>query len=303
MRRKALARGAAGLAWIDSLPATARELERRWGVTIGATLSGGTEAYVAEATTAGGNAAVIKVAMPTPSDTAFARSVTAYELAAGRGCAALLAVDHELQALLLERLGPSLFELAPPVDEQLRTICAAVSQLWVPVPPDCDLPTGDAAASWLGEHIVRWWEQLGRPCSADAVEIALGCARSRASAFDPRQAVLVHGDAHSSNTLRASDGTFKLVDPEGLASEPAHDLGIPMRELGPEHLGDGSLEAGRAKARHLADLTGVDPGAIWEWGFVERVSTGLYCLVHDIAAGRGYLDVADRWARELRPSR
>ena len=30
--------------------------------------------------------------------------------------------------------------------------------------------------------------------------------------------------------------------------------------------------------RWLGDLTGVDPVAIWEWGLIERVSTGLMCL-------------------------
>ena len=28
----------------------------------------------------------------------------------------------------------------------------------------------------------------------------------------------------------------------------------------------------------LAATSGMDPAAIWEWGFLERVSTGLYVL-------------------------
>jgi hypothetical protein len=38
--------------------------------------------------------------------------------------------------------------------------------------------------------------------------------------------------------------------------------------------------------------------AIWQWGFVERVSTGLYSmqLGHD-GAGE-FLEVADRWAEQ-----
>ncbi len=46
--------------------------------------------------------------------------------------------------------------------------------------------------------------------------------------------MLVHGDVHQWNALRAGDG-FKLVDPDGLLAETA----------------------------------------IWEWGVIERVSTGL----------------------------
>ena len=35
---------------------------------------------------------------------------------------------------------------------------------------------------------------------------------------------------------------------------------------------DGDLHE---RARRLADRTGLDASAIWEWGVVERVSTGL----------------------------
>lgn len=44
----------------------------------------------------------------------------------------------------------------------------------------------------------------------------------------------------------------------------------------------------------LADRTAVDQRAIWEWGFLERVSTGLYVL--DFGAeelGRPFLDTAE----------
>lgn len=41
----------------------------------------------------------------------------------------------------------------------------------------------------------------------------------------------------------------------------------------------------RERCAQLSRLTGADPRAIWEWGFVERVSTGLLAL----QAGRGPL--------------
>jgi streptomycin 6-kinase len=41
----------------------------------------------------------------------------------------------------------------------------------------------------------------------------------------------------------------------------------------------------------------VDPRAIWEWGFVERASTGLLATrVGADRMGRGMLDVAKAWA-------
>ena len=47
----------------------------------------------------------------------------------------------------------------------------------------------------------------------------------------------------------------------------------------------------------LAERSGVDAQRIWEWGFLERVSTGLYLL--DVVGApdwvaRPYLDSAER---------
>lgn len=108
--------------------------------------------------------------------------------------------------------------------------------------------------------------------------------------------MLVHGDAHSWNTLEAGGGEFKLVDPEGLISEPAHDLAVPMRELNAELLAGDALRLGRARAHLLSRLTGVDETAIWQWGFIERVSSGLYSMTHGHDGARDFLEVADRWA-------
>lgn len=105
--------------------------------------------------------------------------------------------------------------------------------------------------------------------------------------------MLVHGDVHEWNTLEAHDG-FKLIDPDGLLAEAEYDLGVIMRE-DPLDLLEGDLHE---RARRLAALTGLDAGAIWEWGVVERVSTGLLCTRIGLQpVGRQMLAVADRIAR------
>ena len=82
--------------------------------------------------------------------------------------------------------------------------------------------------------------------------------------------MLVHGDVHQWNTLEAGTG-FKLVDPDGLHAEAEYDLGILMREDPTELLHGDPHE----RSRRLAARTGLDEVAIWEWGVIERVSTGL----------------------------
>jgi streptomycin 6-kinase len=72
------------------------------------------------------------------------------------------------------------------------------------------------------------------------------------------------------NALRSPDG-FKLVDPDGYLAEPEYDLGVLMREDPAELLAGDP----RDRSRWLARRCGLDETAIWEWGVVSRVETGL----------------------------
>ncbi len=249
VRRRALAYGEAGARWLRELPAIVEEIARRWDITVGSTLTGGTAGYVVDATTADGDDVVLKVAIPSSIEGAgmFERAVASYGLAGGRGCATVFRHDDELSALLLERLGRSLADLRLTIAQQVDIIGRTVRQVWRPVPDDVALTTGADKAGQLAAYIVFAWDALGRPCEERTIARALQYATDRAASFDRAAAVLVHGDAHSWNTLEASGGEFKLVDPEGLISEPAHDLAIPMRELNDELLAGDAFELGRAE--------------------------------------------------------
>src|SRR5262249_57897180 len=119
-----------------------------------------------------------------------ANEITVLRLADGHGCAALLEHDVERGAMLLERLGPSLYELGLPIAQRYEIMCAAAQQLWRPA-PDCGLPTGADKGEWLIAYICRMWTDLGRPCSRAAVDHAVECARRRIAAHRDDRAVLV----------------------------------------------------------------------------------------------------------------
>jgi streptomycin 6-kinase len=266
VRAKAAAAGATG--WVDDLPALVASLERAWSITVGRTFTDATEAFVAEATCADGSSAVLKILVPR----AFAAAhdeMTVLRLCDGDGCARLYAADDARDALLMERLGPSLHDLGRPLGERHEILCALAQRVWRPA-PDSGLRTGAQKGRRLAEFIVTKWQQLDRPCSPRAVRHALDCAERRVAAHDDERAVLVHGDIHEWNALRHGDG-WKLVDPDGLLAEPEYDLGILMREDPVELLDGDPMD----RAHALATRTGCDPVAIWEWGVVERVSTGL----------------------------
>ena len=289
MRNKALAVGAAQ--WIHDLPEIVATLEQDWSIAVGRPYDGdSTEAFVAEATLGDGTPAVLKLLMPRPGEQAR-NEITTLRLAGGEGCARLLRADAARGALLLERLGRSLYQLALPIAQRHEILCAAAARVWRPA-AGCGLPTGAEKGRWLADFITATWEELGRPCSERAITHALACAAHRIDAHDDGRAVLVHGDVHQWNALQAGDG-FKLVDPDGLLAEAEYDMGVLMRE-DPRELLHGDPHE---RARWLARRCGLDATAIWQWGVVERVSTGLLCTKVELQpVGREMLAVADRVA-------
>ncbi|HEY5173285.1 MAG TPA: aminoglycoside phosphotransferase family protein [Acidimicrobiia bacterium] len=288
VRSKAIAVGATE--WLEDLRAIVAGFEQEWSVVVGRTYADATEAFVAEATLADGTPAVLKLVVPRAADAAR-NEITALRLANGEGCARLLQADAARGALLLERLGVSLHELALPIAQRHEILCSTAARVWRPA-PDCGLPNGAEKGRSLVEFITATWEELDRPCSERAIDDALACAARRIDAHDDERAVLVHGDVHQWNALRAGDG-FRLVDPDGLLADAEYDMGIVMREDPVELLAGDPHE----RARGLAARVGLDAAAIWEWGVVERVSTGLLCTRIGLQpVGREMLATADHVA-------
>jgi streptomycin 6-kinase len=289
VRNRAVAEGRAD--WIDALADIVHGLERDWSIQVGRTYDEGTEALVADAVLADGTPAVLKVLVPRRSGAIDDHEATVLRLAGGDGCPVLYRDDPARGALLMERLGKSVFALGFPYERRLPILCDAASRIWRPA-PDADLPTGGDKATWLIEFITATWTELDEPCARRTVEHAVACAERRRAAHDPERAVLVHGDVQQWNALQARD-SFKLVDPDGLLAEAEYDLGVVLREDPDEPRAADTV----ATARWMAARHGLDAGAIWEWGVVERVSTGLVATQIGLQpVGTQMLALADRIA-------
>lgn len=293
-RRRALADGERGAAWLEALPQLAAELAGDWELSLGRTLEGGTESLAIEARLSDGRAAVLK--LTPPGRDPAARELAVLLAAGGRGYAEVYARDLARGALLLERLGPQLAQSGWSVARQIEALCETLLAAWM-VPASCEgFQTGAEKARVLADFTTQAWEELGRPCAERTIETALSYARAREAAFDPARAVLAHGDAHAWNALQVpGGGGFKFVDPDGLFIEPAYDLGIAMREWAQDLLAGDPVGLGARRCARLAELTGVEAEPIWQWGFMERTSTGLMALKLGMAEGREMLAVADAW--------
>jgi streptomycin 6-kinase len=73
---------------------------------------------------------------------------------------------------------------------------------------------------------------------------------------------------------------------------------VVLRDWSEQLLATGTAKAAATLARRYCELlsaqTGIEETAIWEWGFLEPVSTGLYCLELGIEEmGPPFLETAE----------
>lgn len=295
--RRAELAGPDGAQWRAGLPQLIADLERRWGVTVRQSLPGGTAAFVGLATTHAGTDAVLKATIPGLG--AALREMSVYREAQGRGYARLLEADEALEAMLLERLGGQLAESDLAAADQIERVCETLAVAWRTPADPSRFESGAAEARRTMKSIQGLSSTYPKLCSERLIQIAVGYCQRREAAFDPGRAVMAHGDGHAENTLAdpSHPGAWKFIDPKGLFVEPEYDLGIVMRGWSDDLLEGDALSRGMARCDHLAELTGLRREAIWEWGFIERVASGLYCEqlgLKDWSAS--FLAVAEAWA-------
>jgi streptomycin 6-kinase len=295
VRAKAALLGEAGERWVRELPDVVASLVRDWGLSeVGPAMAGGSAAFLAPVLSDVHGPSVLKVVIPDglEGDGTFASHLAALD--AGR----YLDVherDVARRALLVERLGRPLGALGLTTEQQLDALARTVAATWRPYEGTERFLTGADKAVYLAGFIEDRWEETGRPCAEATIAEAIACTERRRRAFDAERAVFVHGDAHAGNLLEAVPGDpsrgFKLIDPEGLVSEPAHDLGVSLRGYDP---GAGGAARLRTWAERLAAVAGIDAEPVWEWAFIERGSTGLYLTQLGLDdEARDYLRVAD----------
>ncbi len=296
---KAASLGAKGEAWLTTLPQVVAELEGRWSVRVEESLAGGTAAYVARARANDGGSVIMKICVPYLD---FGDEIGTLVRAKGQGYVQLLASDFDQHAMLLEQLGHPMSRTDMSPDAQIATLCRLLAQAWqVPLAASEEFAVQQDKATALKDEVKQLWIDLKHPCSQDVFARALLFADRRAGAFNPNRCVVVHGDAAPMNALQVvspregAETGFVFIDPDGFVGDPEYDLGVALRDWCEQLLSsDDPAGLARHYCRLLATGSGMDEQAIWEWGYLERVSTGLYCLAigaHEL--GQPFLDSAE----------
>jgi streptomycin 6-kinase len=280
LRAKAAA-AAGGEEWLRRLPDLLLDLKRVWSVTLTEPLSGGTASFVVRAVNDDGRLAVVKVAVP---GSGLQQQVHTLARADGDGYVGVVDYAPEHDAVLLEALGPSLLDSDLPPTAQLSIMARLLKRAWR-VQPSAAFGEPQNKAAGVAELVSGLWEELDHPCDRRVIDHALGCALRRSDAFNRNECVVVHGDAAAANAARViqprpgTEDGFVLLDPDGFIGDPIYDLGVALRDWCPQLLSTqtpASLLSDYCQV--LASEASVDPAAVWDWAYLERVATGLYAL-------------------------
>ena len=251
---------------------TVRLVCREWELTVERWLAGGAGTPPLAVRRADGSAAVLKIETPGAQDAA----VRVMEAGDGHGYARVLAWEAGCGALLLERLGHDLRSEAPTLGQQGQVLVPLLQEAWR-VPLACGRPF-ESKASGLSRILADLGPRYGDRYE-DVLRAATAYARELATSEQGE--VVCHGDPHAGNVLRRGAG-WALIDPDGFVGERAYDLGVVIRDACREIEEAEASQPGaalpmlHAECRRVAGLANVDPERVWKWGFVERVTTGLY---------------------------
>ncbi|MFD7087172.1 aminoglycoside phosphotransferase family protein [Streptomyces sp. NPDC059896] len=290
--------GEPGAAWLAELPGIVDELLECWGcVPDGDVTHGGVGVIVPVRRRTEGTA-VLKVSFPHPGNV---HEPDAFAVWGGRGAVLLHERDDENVAMLLERVRMSTLAEVEDNDEVV-TVAARISRrLAVPAPPG--LPRLRERADAWEEQLRRDAQELAHTMSRHVVEAAAATVRELGG-IQPD--VLIHGDLHARNILRADREPWLAVDPKGYAGDPAYDGGTLLTSRALTLLAADDL--GKAAHRTLdifAEAAELDRERVRRWAQLHAVQAAFRGRRHGFRIARGgprldgLTEFADRLAESL----
>ena len=283
--------GADGRRFLDDLPGLLASVTRDWGLTVVAPLPM-TYHWVGRVRRADGVEAVLKLGPPQAVE--VGSEVAALRHFAGEGAVRLLAADLGRGALLLELATPgeSARPLVPARD-LIATAAIITVMRRLHRPPS---PESSPSLPELGVRNRRTFEAyLARhpgdsPLPRRLVTRALGLSDELCASAAAR--VVLHGDLHHDNVLRATRVPWLAIDPHGVVGDPGAEVGPMLYNPDPADRDPSLVALVPARLEQLADGLGMDLDRVVAWGLVGAVLSEVWNADDPTAPATRALDVA-----------
>jgi streptomycin 6-kinase len=256
-----------GRAWLADLPTVLADVLDRWSLEPGDPFAL-TYHWVTAVTRADGEPAVLKLGVPTSEHLRVeAATLRAWD---GNGAVRLLEHDPDLGALLLERADPGTraASLVPDDDEAATgALLDVMHALHAATPPD----TGVHDLRELAEDFATYLHRFpdGGPLPEEWVRTAARLFDDLCDSAPAR--VLLHGDLHHDNVLRAARRPWLAIDPHGHVGDPGFDLGTLLYNPDPGNAEPDVLALLPSRLDRLTAGSGQPRDRVIGWCFVMAV--------------------------------
>ena len=280
--------GAAGAAWIASIPEALETLANQWKLANpGSPLHGGASLVIP--VTWKNKPAVLKLASSAP---ASQREALALRHWRGNGMVQLLNHDADLNALLLERVGPEHLDILP-VQDAVQQIAQLLRQ--TAIAPHPDVPTVMETASAIAAHLDTRWERMGRPFPARLVD---ACKHLIADHSNDPTMLMVNKDLHYRNVLRGQRLSWIAIDPQPYAGPP--EFAVASILIRTVDLTTGP-PAFRQVVSDIIETASLDPGKTIDWTIVRTVDYWLWALENGLTEDPVRCATVLEWLDEKMP--
>ena len=265
-------RGDDWAAWVDRLPALARDLLDEWDLTVDGALMNGFCSLVVPVLTADGERSVLKLHTDADADESDFEHL-ALQHWHGNGTVLLLRADPRRRAMLLERLHPR--DLTTIGD---REACEVVGGLYgrIHVPALPQLRT-------ITSYVERWTADLealprDAPIPRRLREQCVSLARDLV--VDPASVgVIIHGDLHHHNVLAADREPWLVIDPKPMSGDPHYEPAPMLWNRWDEIVAGNARENLRRRFHTLVDVAGLDEDRARDWVVVRMVHNMSWAVI------------------------
>lgn len=246
-------------AWLNRLPNTLRDIQRRWSLTLGTPYADATCAWVAPVELTDGTAAVLKLGMPHMEGQHEIQGLRFWD---GDPMVRLLDADDSLGAMLIERCVPGTPLSALPESEQDLVIARLLRRIWRSPPAGHPFRPLSALTDYWTNQTLADIQQWSDP----------GLVREGLHLFNelPRTApteVLLATDLHAGNVLRSEREPWLVIDPKPFVGDPAYDATQHLFNCEARLRSDPVSTICR-----IADLLGVDRERVRLWTFAREAA-------------------------------
>lgn len=278
-----------GQAWLDSLPAQVRAYADRWSLVEFGKPFELSYNYAIPVMRSDGSEAVLKLSSPHGDHDGEIDALALYE---GEGVCQLLEVDRDAGVLLLERLRPGTM-LSTIEDDEVATVIAAqlLHKLWRPAPANHHFVT---VAQWF-QGFAKHRERFGGigPLNAKIFESAERIVDELLAEAKPP--MLLHGDFHHYNILRAEREPWLVIDPKGVVGDPCYELGAFLYNPGARITHDAAGR--RLLERRIAifsEQLNFTQERIRNWGIAQAVLSAVWSCESEGHHGAYTMGVAEQ---------